>query len=47
MCTLFTGRVFDVEVDVLDTACFDVLHTINRWTALEYDADDRIRVVSV
>jgi hypothetical protein len=42
-----TGRVFDVEVDVLDTACYDVLHAINKCAAKEYEVDDRVRTVSL
>jgi hypothetical protein len=42
-----TGRVFDVEVDVLDAACYDVLHAINKCAAKEYEVDDRVRTVSL
>jgi hypothetical protein len=38
--------VFDVEVDVLDAACYDVLHAINKCAAKEYEVDDRVRTVS-
>jgi phage tail protein X len=39
------GRVFEVEADVRDTACFDVLAATNKCTSLEYEANDKIRAV--
>jgi hypothetical protein len=36
-----------VEVDILDTACYDVLHAINKCAAKEYEVDDRVRTVSL
>jgi len=42
---LIAGRVFELEVDVRDQACLRTIATLNKCTALEYHANDRIRLV--
>ena len=40
------GRVFDMEVDVRDSACFEVLHRLNACATKEFACNDRIALVS-
>lgn len=44
--SLYLGRVFDVEVDIRDSASFRILNEINENSIKEFAINDRIRQVS-